>query len=103
MVTVQDAAGRSASGGRDALRLFLGLVDAGLEQAEHAVHAARGLLGRSDLGELASDVRADLNARGDVLLGRVAPAAESHMETLARQARAARPDDGGAEDSGANG
>ena len=81
-----------ASGGREALRLLLGVVDVGLEQAEHAVRAARSLLGRSDLGELAAEVRADLGARGDSVLGRVvAPSAESHMETLARQARAARP------------
>ena len=88
----QDSAGsRAASGGREALRLLLGLVDVGLEQAEHAVHAARGLLGRSDLGDLASDVRTDLGARGDAMLGRVAPSTESHMETLARRAREARP------------
>ena len=82
----------AAVGGREALRLLVGLVDAGLEQAEHVVHTARGLLGRSDLSELATDVRADLGARGDAVLGRVAPAAESHMETLARRAQAARPD-----------
>ena len=84
------AGSRSASGGREALRLLLGLVDVGLEQAENAVHAARGLLGRSDLGELASDVRTDLGARGDAMLGRVSPSAESHMETLARRSQAAQ-------------
>ena len=92
-MTEQSTGERSAaSGGREAIRLLLGLVDVGLEQAEHAVQAARGLLGRSDLGELASDVRADLGARGDAVLGRVAPPAESHMETLARRARAAAAD-----------
>lgn len=92
-MTEQSAGARSAArGGREALRLLLGLVDVGLEQAEHAVHAARGLLGRSDLAELATDVRADLGARGDAVLGRVAPAAESHMESLARRAQAVRPD-----------
>ncbi len=84
--------GSAASSGREGLRLLLGMVDLGLEQAEHAVHAARDLLGRSDLGELAAEVRADLGARGDAVLGRIEPQAESHMETLARQARAARPD-----------
>lgn len=54
------------------------------------MHAARGLLGRSDLGELASDVRTDLGARGDAMLGRVSPSAESHMETLARRSQAAQ-------------
>jgi hypothetical protein len=91
MVSEQDSAGsRTASGGREALRLLLGLVDVGLEQAEHAVHAARGLLGRSDLGDLAADVRNDLGARGDAVIGRVAPSTESHMETLARRSQAAR-------------
>jgi hypothetical protein len=84
-----------AGGGREALRLLLGVVDAGLEQAEHAVRAARGLFGRSDLSELAAAVRADLGARGEVVLGRVAPPAESHMETLARRAREAAERAGG--------
>jgi hypothetical protein len=106
MVSEQDSAGsRTASGGREALRLLLGLVDVGLEQAEHAAHVARGLLGRSDLGELASDVRTDLGARGDAVIGRVAPSAESHMETLARRAQAAQAaqaarDAGDAQDAG---
>jgi hypothetical protein len=87
----QSGGGRTAAGaGREALRLLLGVADVGLEQAERAIHVARGLLGRSDLGELASDVRGDLAARGDALLGRVAPPAEAHMETLARVAQAAR-------------
>jgi hypothetical protein len=91
MVSEQNSAGsRTASGGREALRLLLGLVDVGLEQAEHAVHVARGLLGRSDLGDLASDVRTDLGARGDAVMGRVAPPAEAHMETLARRSQTAQ-------------
>jgi hypothetical protein len=79
-----------SGGGREALRLLLGLADVGLEQVERAIHVTRGLLGRSDLGELAAEVRGDLAARGDALLGRVAPSTESHMETLARLAQAAR-------------
>lgn len=79
-----------SGGGREALRLLLGVADFGLEQVERGVHVARGLLGRSDLGELAAEVRGDLAARGDALLGRVAPSTESHMETLARLAQAAR-------------
>ena len=98
MVKESDTGRLAAIGGRDTLRLLLGLVDVGLEQAENAVHAARGLLGRGDLGELASDVRTDLNARGDALLGRVAPPAESHMETLARRAREAQGDSSAADD-----
>lgn len=89
-MTEQSHGERPTIGGGSVLRLLLGVVDVGLEQAEHAVHAARGLFGRSDLGELAADVRADLDARGDTVLGRVAPSPEAHMETLARRARAAR-------------
>jgi hypothetical protein len=90
-MTGQNGGGRSAAGaGREALRLLLGVADVGLEQAERAIHGARGLLGRSDLGELAAEVRGDLAARGDALLGRVAPPTESHMEALARLAQAAR-------------
>ena len=82
---------RSAAGaGREALRLLLGVADVSLEQAERAIHVARGLLGRSDLGEIAAEVRGDLAARGDALLGRVAPPSEAHMETLARLAEAER-------------
>jgi len=93
-MTEQGTGGRSLTGGgREALRLLLGVVDVGLEQAEHAVHAARGLFGRSDLGELADDVRSDLGARGEAVLGRVAPSAGSHMETLARRAQAAQQDE----------
>jgi hypothetical protein len=95
-MTEQGIGGRPvANGGREALRMLLGLVDVGLEQAEHVARTARGLLGRADLGELAGDVRTDLGARGDAMLGRVTPTSESHMETLARRAReaqAARPE-----------
>ena len=77
--------------GREILRLMAGLVDFGLEQTEHAARAARGLLGRSDLHELADDYRSDLSARGAALLGRFGSPAESHMETLAKRT-AARED-----------
>ena len=90
-MTGQSGGVRSAAGaGREALRLLLGVADVGLEQAERAIHITRGLLGRSDLGEMAAEVRSDLAARGDALLGRVAPPAEAHMETLARLAQAER-------------
>lgn len=80
---------RGPQRGRDLLALLAGAADLGLETAEGLIGKARGLLGRSDLGELAADAHGDLKARGDVLLGRLAPPPEAHMETLARRAKAA--------------
>lgn len=89
---------RGTRGGweREAVQLLAGVVDLGLEQAEGALRLVRGLLGRSDLHELAADGHEDLMARGELALRRYAPSAESHMEALARHAAAARtgtPDD----------
>lgn len=70
--------------------MLAGLADFGLEQAEELVHRARGVLNRNDYTDLASDAHADLVARGEVVLGRLAPSAEPHMETLARIAKQSR-------------
>lgn len=77
--------------GQEIVRLVAGLADLGLEQAENAAHAARALIGRSDLRELAGDCRSDLSARGAALIGRFGPPPQAHMETLAQRA-AARED-----------
>ncbi len=91
--------GRSQAGWeREAVQLLAGVVDLGLEQAEGALRRVRGLLGRSDLHELVGYGHEDLKARGELALNRFAPAAESHMEALARHAAAARA---GAAESGA--
>ncbi|MFL6113567.1 MAG: polyprenyl synthetase [Catenulispora sp.] len=84
--------GRTGAGrvGRDVITVLAGIADLGLETAESLLGRARGLLGRSDLPDLAVDVRDDLRARGDVVLGRFTPAAEPHLEALARRANAAR-------------
>lgn len=84
----QDALNESAQGAPkepEKLRLLLGAVDVGLEQAGCALRAARGLLVRSDLGEMAAGYRAELVARGDALLGRLRQPAEPHLEVLARR------------------
>lgn len=67
-----------------------GAVDLGLEQAEGLLRRMRGLLGRSDLPGLAADGQEELRARGELLLGRFAPASESHLEAVARRAAAVR-------------
>lgn len=84
--------GRSSAGqvGRDVFAVLAGIADLGLETAEGLLGRARGLLGRSDLPDLAADAHADLKARGEVVLGRFGPPAEAHMETLARRADTAR-------------
>jgi hypothetical protein len=91
-VTDTGGGGRIGAGkvGRDVITVLAGIADLGLETAESLLGKARGLLGRSDLPDLAVDVHADLKARGDVVLGRFAPPAEAHMETLARRTNAAR-------------
>lgn len=76
--------------GRDLARLAAGLADFGLEQAEGLLRRARGAVSRSDYADLAADAHGDLLARGDVVLARFAPAAEAHMEALARIAKQTR-------------
>ncbi|WP_194917917.1 hypothetical protein [Catenulispora rubra] len=87
---------RAASLTRDAARLLAGLADLGLEAAEGALRRARGVLARSDLPEMASDLHREVRAHGDVVLDRVAPPARAHMEDLARRAAAAREKASGA-------
>ncbi|MDH6108036.1 hypothetical protein P3T36_007652 [Kitasatospora sp. MAP12-15] len=86
----QDASGVRADRGSDAVRILAGVVDLGLEQAEGLLRLTRGVLGRSDLREVVADGQEDLRARGELLLGRLAPATESHLEAVARRAAAAR-------------
>lgn len=81
---------RSASAARDAARLLAGLADLGLEAAEGALRRARAVLARSDLPEMASDLHREVKAHGDVVLDRVAPPAQAHMEALARRAATTR-------------
>jgi hypothetical protein len=87
---------RVGSVARDAVRLVAGLADLGLEAAEGALRRARSVLERSDLPEMASDLHREVKAHGDVVLDRVAPPAEAHMEALARRSAAAREKASGA-------
>jgi hypothetical protein len=87
-VSSQDGAGSGGGRGRDAVQLLAGVVDLGLEQAEGALRQLRGLLGRADLWELAEDGHRELRARGGLLLDRITPTSESHLETVARRSAA---------------
>ncbi len=80
----QDGAGPGGGLGRDAVQLLAGVVDLGLEQAEGVLRQLRGLLGRSDLRELAEDGHQELRTRGGLLLDRINPTSESHLEAVAR-------------------
>ncbi|MFI7664792.1 hypothetical protein [Nocardia sp. NPDC049526] len=80
------------SGGRgaDAVLLAAGLADLAMSRVGPAVDRLRGLLRRSDLAGLASEVETDLKARGRLALDRYATVPEAHLEILARQVVARR-------------
>ncbi|WP_432215363.1 polyprenyl synthetase [Streptomyces lydicus] len=80
---------RDAHRGEDgqAVLLVAGLADLALTTCGTALQAVRGLLGRSDLGELATQGQQDLRARGRLALDRAGAGGEPHMEALARHAR----------------
>ncbi|GAA1152421.1 hypothetical protein F4556_004106 [Kitasatospora gansuensis] len=89
-MSARDSAGQHTDRGADAVQLLAGVVDLGLEQAEGLLRRARGVLGRADLHEVVADGQEELRVRGELLLGRLAPASESHMEAVARRVAAAR-------------
>ncbi|MDH6139894.1 MULTISPECIES: hypothetical protein [Kitasatospora] len=89
-MSADESAGTRAERGTEAVQLLAGVIDVGLEQAEGLLRRMRGLLGRSDLHEVAADGQEELRARGELLLGRLAPASESHLEAVARRAAASR-------------
>ncbi|MGW5677409.1 hypothetical protein ACWEV4_20395 [Streptomyces sp. NPDC003860] len=103
----QDQQGAGAGAGRrsdEAVMAVAGAVDLVLEQAEGALRRVRALLSRSDLLDLAGDVREDLVARGrnsglgPALTPGSVPSVgslalgEPHMELVARRLREAQAD-----------
>ncbi len=89
-MSARDSTEQHADRGAEAVQLLAGVVDLGLEQAEGLLRRAREVLGRSDLHEMVADGQQDLRTRGELLLGRFAPASESHLEAVARRAAASR-------------
>ncbi|MFF7362804.1 polyprenyl synthetase [Streptomyces sp. NPDC008125] len=73
-------------GGSGPVLLAAGLADLALTTCGAAWAAARGLFGRSDLGDLAQQGEQDLRARGRLALDRVGTG-PAHLEILARHAR----------------
>ncbi|MFG2141019.1 polyprenyl synthetase [Streptomyces sp. NPDC048650] len=82
----QDARHEGDGDGRPVL-LVAGLADLALSTCGAALKAARGLLGRSDMGELAEQGQQELQARGRLALDRLGAGNVSHMEVLARHVR----------------
>ncbi|MFD7500081.1 polyprenyl synthetase [Streptomyces sp. NPDC059850] len=82
-------------GGRDsqALVLAAGLADLAVSTLGSALGTVRGLLRRSDTGELAAEAEHDLMARGRLVLDRYTAVPPAHLEVLARHARSRRATD----------
>ncbi|MFF3307484.1 polyprenyl synthetase [Streptomyces sp. NPDC004082] len=92
-----DETGRARGAGHsDVLLLGAGVADLAIGAMSTVVGGLRGLLGRSDVVELAGEGREDLKARGQLALDRYAARPPAHMEVLARHAAARRA--GGADD-----
>jgi hypothetical protein len=68
--------------------LVAGLVDAAVSSLGSVIGAARGLLRRSDMAELAGEAEKDLMARGRLVLDRHASVPPAHLELLARHVTA---------------
>jgi hypothetical protein len=80
------------AGASAAILLAVGAADLAVETLGSALRGVRGLLRRSDLGELAEQGQRDIRARGRLVLDRYAAVPEPPMEVLARHAAARRGD-----------
>ncbi|MFI6151760.1 polyprenyl synthetase [Kitasatospora sp. NPDC051170] len=76
-----------------AVLVAAGLVDVAVEALGAAVGGLRGLLGRADKRDLATDVQHDLAARGRLALDRYATLPPAHLEVLAQQVKDRRAGD----------
>ncbi|MFB9518238.1 hypothetical protein [Streptomyces purpureus] len=77
-------------GGLDgrAVLLVAGLADLAVSTVGSAVGTVRGLLRRSDGGELTADAGDELVARGRLVMERYAAVPPAHLEILARHSLA---------------
>lgn len=76
-----------------AVLVAAGLADLAVSAAGTAFGTVRGLLRRSDHGELAAQAGQDLAARGRLALDRYTTAPPAHLEILAQRALARRAGD----------
>lgn len=82
--------GDPAAGASAAVLLAVGAADLAVEALGSALRGVRGLLLRSDLGELAEQGQQDMRARGQLVLDRYAAVPDPPLEVLARHAAARR-------------
>ncbi|MGW4029545.1 polyprenyl synthetase [Streptomyces sp. NPDC004838] len=87
-------AGYGGGPGKKAVLLMAGLADLAVDAVGSAAGTVRGLLGRSDLAELAGDASQDLTARGRLALDRYVAPPPAYLEVLARRATTRRAADG---------
>ncbi|MFJ6742677.1 polyprenyl synthetase [Streptomyces sp. NPDC091279] len=85
--------GRAGGVGGRAVLLAAGIAELAVGTIGTALGEVRGLLGRSDLAELAADAEQDLLARGRLALDRFPAPAPAHLEVLARRAMRRRSGD----------
>lgn len=83
--------GRPA-GASAAVLLAVGAADLAVGTLGSALRGVRGLLRRSDLGELAEQGQQEIRARGQLVLDRYAAVPDPPLEVLARHAAARRGD-----------
>lgn len=86
MVSGDGSGPKGVARGTEAAYLLAGVADLALSGAVSALRSVRGLLGRSDLVELAQDGEEDLKVRGRLAVQRYASVPEPHLELLARRA-----------------
>ncbi|WP_093804234.1 hypothetical protein [Streptomyces sp. Wb2n-11] len=80
--------GAKAGRESDAVLIAAGVADLALSGIAAALRGARGLLGRSDLAELAQDGQTEMKERGRLAMQRYTSVPEPHMELLARRVAA---------------
>ncbi|GAA3908280.1 hypothetical protein GCM10023084_70630 [Streptomyces lacrimifluminis] len=76
--------GRKPGLAEDTVALVAGLADLAVCGLSGAVGSVKGLLRRSDLGDLLADGQEETKARGRLLLDRHGAPPPAHMEVLAR-------------------
>ncbi|MFI1357773.1 polyprenyl synthetase [Streptomyces sp. NPDC020898] len=82
--------GAQAGRESDAVLIAAGVADLALSGIGAALRGVRGLLGRSDLAELAQDGQQEMRERGRLAIQRYTSVPEPHMELLARRVAARR-------------
>jgi hypothetical protein len=86
----------SVQAGREsgAVLIAAGVADLALSGIGAALRGVRGLLGRSDLTELALDGQQEMKARGRLAIQRYTSVPEPHMELLAQRVAGRRGQSG---------